>query len=79
MSWRASCIHNSNILNRLSSGSSPKMLVRLVLVSVASAATALCASLKPVSDFGPNPTKIVMNIVVPAKLATKPAVIVAVS
>lgn len=37
------------------------------------------ASLVPVKDFGGNPTKINMYIYVPDKLATKPAVIVAVS
>ena len=42
------------------------------------AAGGLCASLQAVSDFGSNPTKIQMYIYVPDKLATKPAVIVAV-
>ena len=36
------------------------------------------ASLVQVKDFGLNPTKIYMYIYVPDKLATKPAVIVAV-
>jgi hypothetical protein len=42
-------------------------------------AVVFCASLQTVADFGTNPTKIQMYIYVPDKLATKPAVIVAVS
>ena len=38
-----------------------------------------CASLQTVANFGTNPTKIQMYIYVPDKLATKPAIIVAVS
>lgn len=37
------------------------------------------ASLVQVKDFGGNPTNIYMYIYVPEKLATKPAIVVAVS
>lgn len=51
-----------------------------ILVLAASATLGLCASLVQVKDFGgSNPTKINMYIYVPDKVATKPAVIVAVS
>jgi len=43
------------------------------------AASGFGASLQAVSDFGSNPTRINMYIYVPDKLATNPAVIVAVS
>ena len=49
------------------------LLVLAVLASVG-----FRASLVQVKDFGANPTKIYMYIYVPDKLATKPAVIVAV-
>jgi hypothetical protein len=55
------------------------MFLQTFLGLAATAATCLGASLQPVSDFGNNPTNIQMNIYVPDKLATKPAVIVAVS
>ena len=42
-------------------------------------ALGFCASLQAVASFGTNPTSIQMNIYVPDKLATKPAIIVAVS
>lgn len=37
------------------------------------------AALTPVSDFGPNPTNLQMSLYIPSKLATNPAVILAVS
>ena len=49
------------------------------ITSAAFASVALGATLKPVTSFGENPTSIQMYIYVPDKLATKPAVIVAVS
>jgi acetylxylan esterase len=49
-----------------------------LLVLSALAAVGRGASLVQVKDFGANPTKINMYIYVPDKLATKPAVIVAV-
>lgn len=42
-------------------------------------ALSFCATLQSVANFGTNPTKIQMYIYVPDKLATKPAIIVAVS
>jgi hypothetical protein len=45
-----------------------------LLISLAGA-----ASLQPVKDFGPNPSKISMNIYVPDKLGAKPPIVVAVS
>ncbi|KAK1751205.1 Alpha/Beta hydrolase protein [Echria macrotheca] len=53
------------------------MLLRNLLGLVATATTALSASLQKVNDFGNNPTKIYMYIYVPDKVAAKPAVIVA--
>lgn len=50
-----------------------------LLVLTALAALGFAASLVQVEDFGANPTNIYMYIYVPDKLATKPAVIVAVS
>ena len=55
------------------------MLLRSLLGLAAAAATTLGASLQQVTNFGNNPTKINMYIYVPDKVATKPAVIVAVS
>jgi poly(3-hydroxybutyrate) depolymerase len=55
------------------------MFLQAFLGLAATAATCLGASLQPVSDFGNNPTNIQMNIYVPDKLASNPAVIVAVS
>jgi acetylxylan esterase len=49
-----------------------------LLVLTALAALGFGASLVQIKDFGANPTKINMYIYVPDKLATKPAVIVAV-
>jgi acetylxylan esterase len=54
------------------------MLVKSLLVLASAAGTAFSASLQQVSNFGTNPTKINMYIYVPDKIATKPAVIVAV-
>lgn len=54
------------------------MKASLFLLAV-NAAAGLGASLQSVASFGSNPTKINMYIYVPDKLATKPAVIVAVS
>jgi hypothetical protein len=53
---------------------SPSLLVLMAL-----AALSFGASLVQVEDFGVNPTNIDMYIYVPDKLATKPAIIVAVS
>ncbi len=53
---------------------SPSLLVLMAL-----AAISLGASLVQVEDFGANPSNIDMYIYVPDKLATKPAIIVAVS
>ncbi|KAK3315423.1 feruloyl esterase B precursor, partial [Apodospora peruviana] len=53
------------------------MLLRNFLGLAAAATTGLCASLQQVTNFGTNPTKIYMYIYVPDKLATNPAVIVA--
>jgi len=55
------------------------MLLSSVFGLVATASTALGASLTQVQNFGTNPTKIQMFIYVPDKLATKPAIIVAVN
>lgn len=55
------------------------MLFRGVVGFLAAAQLALGASLQKVADFGSNPTRINMYIYVPDKLATKPAIIVAVS
>jgi acetylxylan esterase len=55
------------------------MLLRNLFGLVATATSALSASLQRVNDFGNNPTKIYMYIYVPDKVAAKPAVIVAVS
>jgi len=54
------------------------MLFKSLLVLASAAGTAFSASLQQVSSFGTNPTKINMYIYVPDKVATKPAVIVAV-
>ena len=54
------------------------MLLRAVFALAASASLSLAASLQQVSSFGENPTKIQMYIYVPAKLAEKPPVVVAV-
>lgn len=54
------------------------MLVRSLVGLAATAATCLGASLQQVSNFGTNPTKISMYIYVPDKVASKPAIIVAV-
>ncbi len=45
----------------------------------ARAAAITAASLQQVSGFGTNPTKTQMYIYVPTKLATNPAIVVAVS
>lgn len=50
-----------------------------VLFLIANAALSIAASLIQVEDFGKNPTNIYMYIYVPDKVATNPAVIVAVS
>jgi hypothetical protein len=62
----------------------PLLLMMLIpspslLVLMALAALGFGASLVQVEDFGVNPTNIDMYIYVPDKLATKPAIIVAVS
>jgi acetylxylan esterase len=48
----------------------------MVLIYAAFAALASAASLQPVPNFGPNPSKITMNIYVPNKLAESPAIVV---
>jgi len=53
------------------------MLLSSVFGLVATATTALGASLTQVQNWGANPSKIQMYIYVPDKLATKPAIIVA--
>jgi poly(3-hydroxybutyrate) depolymerase len=55
------------------------MLLRSVLNLAAFAGLASSASLKQVTNFGANPTGLQMYLYVPDKLATAPAVIVAVS
>jgi hypothetical protein len=55
------------------------MLFSTLLPLLAAATAVAGASLQQVTSFGTNPTKINMYIYVPDKLATKPAVIVAVS
>jgi poly(3-hydroxybutyrate) depolymerase len=50
-----------------------------LLMLAAYAAVGFSASLQQVSSFGANPTTISMYIYVPDKVATKPAIIVAVS
>lgn len=54
------------------------MLVRRLIGLAAAAASGFCASLQQVSNFGSNPTNIQMHIYVPDRLASKPAIIVAV-
>jgi acetylxylan esterase len=54
------------------------MLLKPILVLASAVGIAFSASLQSVSNFGTNPTKINMYIYVPDKVATKPAVIVAV-
>ena len=53
-------------------------MLKSLFVFAASAALGLCASLQQVTNFGTNPTNIKMYIYVPDKVATKPAIIVAV-
>jgi acetylxylan esterase len=53
------------------------MLLSSVFGLAALAASAFGASLQQVRDFGNNPTKIYMYIYVPDRVATKPAIIVA--
>ena len=55
------------------------MLLRPTIGLLAAAQLALSAKLDKVADFGANPSRINMYIYVPDKVATKPAVIVAVS
>jgi acetylxylan esterase len=54
------------------------MLVRSVLGFLAASQLAWSATLEKVANFGANPSKINMYIYVPDKVATKPAIIVAV-
>lgn len=63
----------------------PPVFTKLVMhisVSVLSGVAALTitanGALTRVTDFGANPTNLQMNINVPAKLAIKPAIIIAV-
>ncbi|KAK4118251.1 carbohydrate esterase family 1 protein [Parathielavia appendiculata] len=53
------------------------MFLQTILGFVATAATCLGASLQQVSNFGRNPTNIQMFIYVPDRVATNPAIIVA--
>ncbi|KAB5551074.1 Alpha/Beta hydrolase protein [Coniochaeta sp. 2T2.1] len=53
------------------------MLLPLLFGLLAFVASSMAAKLEQVTNFGNNPTKIYMYIYVPDKLATKPAVIVA--
>jgi len=55
------------------------MLFRSFFALAATAATGLGASLQQVTNFGNNPTRIQMYIYVPDRVATNPAIIVAVS
>lgn len=55
------------------------MLARTFLGLAATAATCLGASLQQVTNFGNNPTNIQMHIYVPDRVASNPAIIVAVS
>jgi poly(3-hydroxybutyrate) depolymerase len=54
------------------------ILLRYVVATATVTASAMAASLTKVTNFGSNPTSIDMNIYVPDKVATKPAIIVAV-
>lgn len=54
------------------------MQLKTLLGLAAMAETAFGASLQQVQNWGTNPSKIQMYIYVPDKLATKPAIIVAV-
>ena len=49
-----------------------------ILTAIITIATTVDGALTRVNDFGTNPTNLQMNIYVPAKLADKPAVIIAV-
>ncbi|KAI8633826.1 Alpha/Beta hydrolase protein [Xylariaceae sp. FL1651] len=53
------------------------MQLRSLLLTLTAASLGACASLQQVTSFGDNPSSIQMYIYVPDKLATKPAVIVA--
>lgn len=55
------------------------MLFRSLFGAALAATTTMAASLQAVTGFGTNPSQIQMYIYVPDKLATKPAVVVAVS
>jgi hypothetical protein len=81
-----SCSHNRDIpvsyqyLHR--NFSIPTIMLRpspSIFVLATCVALGFCASLQAVASFGTNPTNIQMYIYVPDKLATKPAIIVAVS
>jgi acetylxylan esterase len=50
-----------------------------VLSGLAAIATTANGALVRVNDFGPNPTNLQMNVYVPARVAAKPAIILAVS
>jgi acetylxylan esterase len=50
-----------------------------LLSTIAAVCATANGALTRVNDFGSNPTNLQMNIYVPAKLATKPAIILAVS
>ena len=54
------------------------MMFRNLVLVLASATAALSASLQRVTNFGSNPAGIQMNIYVPDRVASNPAVIVAV-
>jgi acetylxylan esterase len=54
------------------------MSIRNLLAAVILAANTF-AALISVSDFGANPTKLSLQLYVPSKIASKPAIILAVS
>jgi len=55
------------------------MLFRSLFGAALAATSTMAASLQAVTGFGTNPSQIQMYIYVPDKLATKPAIVVAVS
>ena len=55
------------------------MLFRSLFAAALAATTTMAASLQAVTGFGTNPSQIQMYIYVPDKLATNPAIVVAVS
>ena len=68
------CLHRNCSIPTIMLRPSPSIFVLATCVALG-----FCASLQAVASFGTNPTSIQMNIYVPDKLATKTAIIVAVS